>query len=232
MVYIISDLTRFKDSDEVCIAILGAEDGICRRPLPYKNRNDVNELSITPGQIFEADLIPRKELVGPHTEDCDFENEVWGDLASEEDFRALLSKTSVDNAEDGFNGKVDPLTRCVQPEDCPDFSIITVRVKPEDISFSFVAADEKKMRINMVDKSGAKYRRLPLADLFFHALTSDFQSREKLEELECKIKDSEEVFVRLGLGRLHESASGKKGYWVQVNGVYPFPGYYDLMGFK
>ncbi|WP_034633491.1 hypothetical protein [Maridesulfovibrio bastinii] len=232
MGYIITDLTRFKDSEEVCIAVIGMEDGICRRPLPYKNRDDVKELNLTPGKPFHAEMVKLTDLSGPHTEDCNFHNLEWLDLAEENVFRSILSGSAYDSVKSGFAGKVDPQTRCVGTDSFPDSSIITVRVKPEDVSFSFVEAEEKKMRVSLVDSSGDRYRRLPVADLFFYNLATEYDNRGAIQELMDYISKCEEVFFRVGLGRLHESASGKKGYWVQVNGIYTFPGYYDLMNFK
>ncbi len=232
MAYIVTDLTRLKGSDEVCIAVLGCEDGLCRRPLPYKNRNDVEEFNIRPGALIQADSVPRTELSGPHTEDCDFHDEKWPGLAGESDFMQLLGKTAYDSLSEGFCGRVNSQIRCVAPENCPDRSIVTLRVIPEEVKLSIVDAGEKKMRLTMTDSSGERYRRLPVADLHFYSLAMKLEEQGRLEELGRRMSESSEVFMRVGLGRLHESGSGKKGYWVQVNGIYCFPGYYDLMGFE
>lgn len=232
MIYIISDITRFKDSEDVCIAILGREDGICRRPLPYKNRTDVSEIGIMPGTLFKAELTPRSDLSGPHSEDCDFSNEEWQGLVEESELRALMAKTSFDSLTKGFDEKVNPKIRCVEVDACPGNSIITVKVVPGEVSFSFVDTDDKKMRLNLTDCSGVKYRRLPVADLYFHTLAHELLIQGRLDALTERIANSREVYIRIGLGRFHESRSGKKGYWLQVNGIYFFPGYYDLMGFN
>jgi hypothetical protein len=41
------------------------------------------------------------------------------------------------------------------------------------------------------------------------------------------IHQQQEACVRVGLSREYQSPDGRQGFWMQINGVYTFPGFFE-----
>lgn len=54
--YIVTDLTRFSNPKEVCIAVINRKTGQCLRPLPYFKNQDVTKFNIHPGAILRGEI--------------------------------------------------------------------------------------------------------------------------------------------------------------------------------
>ncbi|WP_319760688.1 hypothetical protein [Maridesulfovibrio sp.] len=226
---ILTDLTRFNDSDNVCMALLDEDNCICYRPLPYENLAFVEFRNIRPGIIVSADVVPSEDANYPHVEDCKFENDVWLDCVDEDSFKDLLERSAVDSINEAFEGIVTPKNRCVPVESPCSHSIRTIRVEPKSVSVSVIhSSGEMKLRLGFTDKSGVQYRHTPIADLCFHRMAMKYVLQDRLDELSALLAGGHEVYIRAGLSRLYESKNGKQGFWMQANGVYIFPGYYCL----
>lgn len=222
---VLTDLTRFKDSDDVCIALLDENDGTCYRPLPYVDRSFVCSHNIYPGTIVSADIIPDENAAAPHVEDCRFENDIWMEQVEEDVFREILEKSAVDSVHEAFEGLVTPSNRCVPVDSSCSRSIRTVRVDPLSLSVSVVDfGEEKKLRVGFSDLSGERFRHTPISDLYFHKAALCYVEQDRLDELNALLAGGEAVYIRVGLSRLYESKSGRQGYWMQANGIYTFPG--------
>ncbi|WP_419779246.1 hypothetical protein [Maridesulfovibrio sp.] len=223
---VLTDLTRFNDSDNVCMALLDEDDCTCYRPLPYEDMAFVEFRNIRPGMIVSADVVKQDEINCPHVEDCSFENDVWLDCVDEQTFRNLLERSAVDSINEAFDGIVTSKNRCV-PADSPcACSIRTIRVDAKSVSVSVIdAGDDIKLRLGFKDKGGEKFRLTPIADLYFHRMAMEYVTQDRLDELEALLAGGDEVYIRAGLSRLYESKSGRQGFWMQANGVYIFPGY-------
>ncbi|WP_421902415.1 hypothetical protein [Maridesulfovibrio sp.] len=225
---VLTDLTRFNDSDNVCMALLDEDDCTCYRPLPYENLDFVEFRNIRPGIIVSADVVPHEDADSPHVEDCTFENDVWLDCVDEDTFKDLLERSAVDSMEEAFEGLITPKNRCVPVESPCAHSIRTIRIDPKSVSVSVVeSAEGLKLRLGFSDKAGVRFRHTPIADLCFHRMAMDYVQQGRLDELEALLAGGEEVYIRAGLSRLYTSRNGKQGFWMQANGVYIFPGYYQ-----
>ena len=88
--------------------------------------------------------------------------------------------------------------------------------------------DSSKIQISFCDNSNRWFNYLSITDLglYEHARACQL-SGKGVHSVENAIKDSKEVYLRIGLTRIFESEDGRKGYWIQVNGVYPFPNCID-----
>ena len=226
---VLTDLTRFKDNDNVCIALLDEEGATCYRPLPYVDRSFICSRNIHPGTLVCADVIPDENASAPHVEDCRFENDVWMEQVDEGTFRKILDRSAVDSMDVAFEGLVTPSNRCVPVESPCGQSIRTVRVDPLSLAVSVVdCADEKKLRLSFTDLSGTRFRHTPISDLYFHAAALRYVEQDRLDELNALLAGGEAVYIRVGLSRLYESKSGKQGFWMQANGVYTFPGCFKI----
>lgn len=222
---VLTDLTRFKDNDNVCMALLDEDDCTCFRPLPYADRSFVQRKRIVPGMLVDATVIPDKDATAPHVEDCKFENEVWLNQADEPTFIDVLERSAVDSVSEAFEGKITPKNRCVPVDDPCQNSIRTVRVDPLSLSISVAkSGGETKLRIGFTDLDGERYRHTPISDLYFHAAAMNYVKHDRLDELNALLAGGEVVYIRAGLSRLYKSRNGKQGFWMQANGIYTFPG--------
>ncbi|WP_319780097.1 hypothetical protein [Maridesulfovibrio sp.] len=224
---VLTDLTRFNDSDNVCMALLDEDDCTCYRPLPYENMDFVEFRNIRPGIIVSADVIPHDNPDCPHLEDCTFENDVWLDCVDEQTFKDLLERSAIDSIKEAFGGMITPKNRCLPVGDVCDHSIRTIRINPKSVSVSVInSGEDVKLRLCFTDKGGNTFRHTPIADLCFHRMAMEYVQQDRLDELEALLAGGEEVYIRAGLSRLYKSKNGKQGFWMQANGVYIFPGYY------
>ena len=223
---VLTDLTRFNNSDNVCMALLDENDCTCYRPLPYEDMSFVEFRNIRPGMIVSADVIKQDNVNSPHVEDCRFENDVWLDCVDEQTFRDLLERSALDSINEAFDGIVTSKNRCVPADKPCSCSIKTIRVDAKSVNVSVIeSGDNFKLRLGFTDKSGEKFRLTPIADLYFHRMAMEYVIQDRLDELEALLAGGDEVYIRAGLSRLYESKSGKQGFWLQANGVYIFPGY-------
>ncbi|OEU66971.1 MAG: hypothetical protein BA863_16860 [Desulfovibrio sp. S3730MH75] len=226
MKLVVTDITRFKDNDNVCMALLDVENCTCYRPLPYATRELVVQKGIRPGMIVEATVLPITEATRPHVEDCHMVNDLWLEMMDDKSFKGVLEQTAFDSVSEAFNGVITSKKRCA-PHDCPpEFSIKTIRVDPLSMSLSVMESGEKKIRLSFRDKFGEKFRHTPIADLNFHSCVLKYIQQGRMDELNALLAGGEDVYIRLGLSRLYKGKSGKQGYWMQANGIYCFPGYF------
>ncbi|SDL07278.1 hypothetical protein SAMN05660337_1985 [Maridesulfovibrio ferrireducens] len=224
MKLIVTDLTRFKDNDNVCMALLDAESCTCHRPLPYVTKAIVQQKGIYPGMTVEATVIPNGKAARPHVEDCIFVNDLWLGMMDEILFKDLLERSAVDSVNEAFCGTISSKKRCVPLGSPPDSSIRTIRVDPLSLSLSVVGTVEQKLRLSFKDKSGEIFRHTPIADLNFHSSALKYVQQERVDEFNTALAGGEEVYIRLGLSRVYKGKNGKQGYWMQANGIYCFPG--------
>jgi hypothetical protein len=49
----------------------------------------------------------------------------------------------------------------------------------------------------------------------------------EIDNINNFIQNQEDLYLRVGLGREYESKDGRKGYWLQINGIYTFPEYHE-----
>lgn len=66
---------------------------------------------------------------------------------------------------------------------------------------------------------------MSITDLGFFEYAERHAEENKIEELNDFIHSQEELYIRLGLGRVHQTSDGRNGFWLQVNGIYTFPEY-------
>lgn len=71
---VVTDLTRFKNEQLVCIAGIDLSNGQCIRPMPYLARAECQRLNILPGAILSGVFSPATQVSGPHQEDMNYSN--------------------------------------------------------------------------------------------------------------------------------------------------------------
>jgi hypothetical protein len=222
---IVTDLTRFAKDDIVCIAGIDVKSKQCIRPLPYLAKAECKRLKLLPGAILEGKFTRPKRVDEPHTEDMKYEGLSFKGPCTSEEFESVLKATTYTSINEGFDDKV-PIGTKVIPHDNPSSrSIITLKLKPNQIEIVRNAFDPKGLRLNIRDNDGRKYVYLSITDLGFHNLAvSKQKDPDYTDELNEYILSQKKVYLRIGLGRRYKNPSdGRDGFWIQVNGIYTFP---------
>ncbi|HGM7336252.1 TPA: hypothetical protein ACKQCJ_002597 [Stenotrophomonas maltophilia] len=220
--YVVTDLTRFKEgNDDVCTALIDIESGQCVRPTPYLKKEFVKGLGMLPGSIVEGEISPVRGASRPHREDC-----TYGDLkmigaVTASEFKNILESSLSENVASGFGPDFDGM-KFLPVDTKSDRSIITVKIKPD--SFRVEKDNFGKYKVHFDDLSGKSYRYISITDLGFHEYIKSIGvgGADPAEEVNSHFKGAVDVYLRLGVSRVHEVA-GKNGYWMQVNGIYSFP---------
>jgi len=224
---IVTDLTRFSNVDIVCIAGIDIVNGDCIRPMPYLKASLCKELNLLPGAILAGNFSKSLKIEFPHTEDMNYQNLRLLRHCSDAEFKEILSNSSCQSIECGFNVYLDNRQKHIPPDLTPLKSLITVSVNPNNINIVQDQYDSKKMKIHFTDNDNKVYSFLPITDLGFYGYAEEhYSTANNYNEINSVIRSQKEVFLRIGLSRFHKSPQNKEGFWIQVNGIYSFPDYF------
>lgn len=227
---IVTDLTRFSARDKVCTAGIDLKTGECVRPMPYILEKDRDRLNIHPGAILKGSFT-KQNTPPPHTEDYNRANLSYEGPCTEEQFKSALEISLEADILSGFDGKIPTGEKYIPKESPPRKSIITIKTTPN--SFEIIEDNYKpgKIKANLTDSKGNRFRYLPITDLDFHDHAIDHHSRNDLDSLNHFIRQQKDLYLRIGLSRSF-SVNGKDGYWLQVNGIYTSPHFLEkIRGF-
>lgn len=224
MKIIITDLTRFSNKDIVCTAGINPETIECIRPMPYIQKTDCQKLNILPGAIIEGDFSPCS-CTSPHTEDRNRGKLKFLGPCSSEEFKRILEETSFDSVEEGFGITLEYGQKHIPHDTPPDISIITLSLNPNQLNIVEDSYKPGKLRVIFTDRSGKSFRYLSITDLGFFEFAERHAAEDKIDDLNDFIHSQEELYIRIGLGRVHQTDDGRNGFWLQVNGIYTFPEY-------
>ncbi len=224
---IVTDLTRFSNREIVCTAGIDINNGECIRPMPYLNVSRCKELNLLPGAILSGNFNVQTNLERPHTEDMSYEKLHFHGHCSDNEFREILLQSSSQSIEDGFSVQLENRQKHIPLELTPSKSIITISVNPNAVKIAQDQYDSKKIKIHFTDNDFKEYSFLAITDLGFHSYAENHHKEtNNYNEINSIIQNQKEVFLRVGLGRLYENPQGKKGFWIQINGIYSFPDYF------
>lgn len=223
MQIIVTDLTRFRRNDIVCLAGACRASGRCIRPQPYVAKSECERLKIWPGAILAGEFTPDAKAEAPHVEDHEYTSLSYKADCSCEEFREALERDLSDSIQDGFGVTLPEGQKYIPTQDAPARSIITVSIDPSQLSVVEDGYNKDKLKIHLTDNDGCGYSYLPLTDLGFYVYASKTKRRDKsVRKLNEMLQEQDELLVRIGLSRVFESGD-RIGYWLQVNGVYTFP---------
>ena len=229
MKIIVTDLTRFKKPEVVCLAGVRPDTHECVRPMkngdrPYMTLEDCKRLNLLPGAILKGDLKKCAGLVKPHLEDHSYTTLEFLGPCSAEQFEAVLRKTTESSIYEGFGKKVPAGEKVVPYSDPPRKSIITIQLKPDQVQIVRDGYKPQELRLHLTDNDGRYYRFLSITDLGFHNVAIRRQAEPHYtDELNKFIIQQKKVYLRVGLSRQYTSPDGRVGFWTQVNGIYTFP---------
>jgi len=224
---IVTDLTRFKRLDEVCIAGMDRNNGECLRPMPYLETAKCQNLNILPGAILKGNFTASLNREGPHQEDYEFSNmEFLGPCTSTE-FKNVLENGMFESVEKGFEITLQENQKHIPVSHPVTRSIITISTSPANIEIVEDFYKPGKIKLNFTDQSGRDFKYIPITDLGFHDYAIQHHQSNDLNSLNSFIRAQSEVLLRLGLSRSYKAPNGREGYWLQANGIYTFPDYHQ-----
>lgn len=220
---IVTDLTRFRNPEIVCLAGIDLRDGQCIRPMPYLTRAECRRLQLTPGMTLSGTFFPALDAQGPHQEDYWYKGLRAEGACTSAEFEKALRHGLFGSIEEGFEVKLPPRQKHVPLGHPVRRSIITICVAPARIAVVGNPGDAGQVKVHFVDPSGRNFASISITDLGFHAHASEYHARDNLTGLNRQIQSQQRVLLRVGLSRDYSAPDGRRGYWLQVNGVYTFP---------
>lgn len=228
---VVTDLTRFRNPEIVCLAGLTPDGRHCIRPMrarlpntntnPYLSYEEYRSMKIRPGVMLEADF-GAYQPPPPHIEDKQYHHlKVVRDFDAEL-LRSVIRASACDGISEAFGVPTENKYIPVVEGTVPSRSIITLQVDPTSVS---VEIDQHhKMRIHFTEKSGINRSYMPVTDVgISHYVDSSQNKLDSLRQLNNHIKSQEEVFMRIGISRPYQTDDGRNGYWLQVNSLFSFP---------
>jgi len=222
---IVTDLTRLK-KDKVCLAGIDPINAELIRPTPYLDQQECITRRILPGSKIRAEFVKIADAKPPHVEDYQWKNwNVVGSATSAE-FHDLLAAISSPSICEGFGIEIND--KCIPVDSAPGHSIITVKTMVK--LHSGYGNDLSKIKATITDAAGLALRYLTVNDFRFYQFAQEKQSRADLAHLNKFINSQSEIFIRLGLTRFYNT-DGRSGYWLQINGIYTFPDFFESDAF-
>lgn len=225
---IVTDLTRFNNTDIVCTAGIDTLTGECIRPMPYLQQARCKELNLLPGAILEGDFSPTP-ISPPHVEDMSYKNLRFMGPCTSAEFRRVLLNDVSNSVSLGFNVTLDNGQKVIPLEFQPNLevSIITILVQPHHIEVISDGFDKRKVKLHFTDRAGNEFSYIAISDLGFHGFAqANAGSMQGLNEINEFLNSQDEIFLRIGLSRPYKAPDGREGYWIQVNGIYTFPNFH------
>lgn len=220
---IVTDLTRFRNREIVCIAGADRSDGECIRPMPYLKIATCRKLSILPGAILSGRFTPSRDREGPHQEDCCYRKLKFKGPCTSSEFKTALEYGLFDSVEAGFEIAMEDGQKHIPFGHAVNRSIITISTSPRAVEIVESSFEPGKIKLNFSDQSGREFRFIPITDLGFHDYALNHHAQNQLKTLNRWIRSQDEVLLRLGLSRCYQPPNQPNGYWLQANGVYTFP---------
>ncbi len=230
---VVTDLTRFKNQDLLCIAGLTEDGQQCIRPLyptrpGYLTYAQCKGLNILPGSILDGTFTAPQHIEAPHVEDRYISNLSAVGSVDSAQFQSILELSSTTSIRTGFGCATGPTDKVLTSP--PPKSIITLKLNPKCFRVVQNKYDNNTIKAHLTDRDGLSLSFLSITDLGFYVNVGQAGTRKiSPEDITRFIQEQEVLFVRLGLGRKHKSDDGREGYWMQVNGIYTFPDYQQIV---
>ncbi|MEK6746134.1 MAG: hypothetical protein AABY33_03795 [Pseudomonadota bacterium] len=224
--YIVTDLTRFNAEEQVCTAVIDMDSGQCLRPMPYLTSKNVEELNMHPGAILRGDISLDPSAVNPHVEDATRGKLEYHGPASGIDFKAVLDRSLSNSVELGFGITLTENQKHIPFGEYANCSIVTVKISPEALSIHEDQYKPGRIKASFTDAEGHYFSYLPITDRGFYDYAKKHQDDGQLRSVRQFIKSQAELYLRVGVSRRHQSGN-RDGYWIQVNGIYTFPGFFE-----
>jgi hypothetical protein len=241
MKIIVTDLTRFNNQGLVCFAGIDPTTGACIRPFltnvkargDYLDFNSVKDHKIIPGSFLEGEFTKKPNPSRPHTEDHFVPQLSTSGNATSDEFMAVLEQTSSTTITQGFGSS--PANKFYAVANPPAISIFTLKLTKPREQFALITDDQygpAVFKAHITDASGFGLRYLKVTDLGFSDHVKSIEAKDPyLKDLNAFLQKQEVLYLRIGLGQAYAPQGDltRRGYWLQLNGIYSFPNFrHDL----
>lgn len=193
----------------------------------YLKSAKCEELGIHPGAILKGDLNFKSHNSNPHVEDAHYTGLNFHGACSGQKFKEILENSLSNSLSEGFGVSFSGGQKHIPHDQNANCSIITIKIKPNQLSIHEDQFKPGKIKVSFTDNKGDSYNYLSITDRGFYDYAEKHQSDGKLYEVTNLINQQEEVYLRVGLSRVHQAPDGRNGYWLQVNGIYTYPNFHD-----
>ncbi len=230
---VVTDLTRFQNKELLCLAGLTEDGQQCIRPLSatkpgYLSFELCKKLNILPGTILNGTFTTPRHIDAPHVEDMHYSNLKAVGAVNSTEFQAILEKSSTTSIKTGFGCSSKPTDKVLTTP--PAKSIITLKLDPKQFQVVQNKFDTETIKAHLTDSDGLSLSFLSITDLGFYVNVGQSATRKiSAEDITEFIQKQDALFIRLGLSRKYKSADGREGYWMQINGIYTFPTYQQIV---
>lgn len=226
--YIVTDLTRFSALDKVCTAVIDVATGNCLRPMPYLGSENVKKLNMHPGAILEGKITQHPNADNPHLEDASWEGLKHKGRVSGDEFKAILDGTLSDSVASGFGITLAENQKHIPVGVQASCSIVTIKISPLLLSIHEDQHKPGRIRASFADAEGHYFSYLSITDRGFYDYAKKHHDDGELRNLRKFIQSQVELYLRVGVSRQFQNPrDGRNGYWLQVNGIYTFPSFYE-----
>jgi hypothetical protein len=192
--------------------------------MPYLETQVCRKLDIHPGGILEGKFHMTGNAA-PHVEDANYEELMFNGACSSKEFKTALKATLFDSMSEGFEHAIEDDNKCIPIGSPPCRSLITLKVKPNQLQIVRDSFNPDKLKAHVTDNSGTKLSFVPITDRgFYDYAINHVAGSGDVADINSFIHSQKTLFLRLGLGRAF-AISGRNGYWIQLNGIYTFPKY-------
>lgn len=229
-----TDLTRFHNQGLVCVAGVNPETGQCIRPFlangnggsEYLNYDFVRKNNIVPGSNLSARFIKKQGTHAPHTEDHIVSGELTTSRATRREFQEVLDSFSFTTVAEGFGE--NPTNKYFAIDNAPPISIFTLKITNPQRNFNLMLTEKygAAFKVNFTDEAGFRMEYLKVTDLGFSDRLEEIQKeRFGAFNLNRLLTSQDVVYLRVGLGQpfAPNDDESRRGYYVQINGIYSFP---------
>lgn len=230
---VVTDLTRFQNKELLCLAGLTEDGQQCIRPLSASKPGYLlfelcKKLNILPGTILDGTFTTPQHLDAPHVEDRHYSSLKTVGSVDSSAFQSILEISSTTSIKTGFGCKSTPTDKVLTSP--PARSIITLKLNPKQFQVVQNKFDTETIKAHLTDGDGLSLRFLSITDLGFYVNVGQSATRKiSAKKITDSIHEQDELFIRLGLGRQHKADDGREGYWMQINGIYTFPNYQQIV---
>lgn len=230
---VVTDLTRFQNKELLCLAGLTEDGQQCIRPLSankpgYLSFALCKKLNVLPGTILDGTFTKPQYIDVPHVEDRHYSNLKTVGVVDSAKFQSILEKSSTTSIKTGFGCSSKPTDKVLTTP--PARSIITLKLNPKQFQVVQSKFDAETIKAHLTDGDGLGLSFLSITDLGFYANVGQSATRKiSAKEITEFIQKQDTLFIRLGLGRKHKTEDGREGYWMQVNGIYTFPAFQQIV---
>lgn len=223
MEIVVTDLTKFHNKDIVCLAGLNPVNCECIRPLPYLKCADCVDKQILPGVKLQG-TYSQEQGKFPHCEDRDCTLQTISGKYNYDDFCELLNETLSHSISSGFGVELKDGQKHISCDSPPNRSIVTVLLNIKRFEMVGDSYNPGRIKATFTDNDGNEFKYISITDYCY----CEYAEKNKdeffaLHQIGSFLNSQEKVYLRVGLTRPYTSPDGRAGYWIQINGIYPYP---------